>query len=91
MLQQLAHAAPRATSGKHYENCYVLNQLLRRLETFGKPVAAALNGLTMGGGLEWPWPATTASWWMTRAPNSASPRSRWGSCRAAAAPSVCRA
>jgi 3-hydroxyacyl-CoA dehydrogenase/enoyl-CoA hydratase/3-hydroxybutyryl-CoA epimerase len=32
--------------------CFVLNRMLRRLETFGKPVAAALNGLTMGGGLE---------------------------------------
>jgi 3-hydroxyacyl-CoA dehydrogenase/enoyl-CoA hydratase/3-hydroxybutyryl-CoA epimerase len=51
MLQQLA-AAAKSDLAKHYENCLVLNLLLRRLETFGKPVAAALNGLTMGGGLE---------------------------------------
>jgi len=51
MLQQLATGA-KSDIRQHYENCYVLNQLLRRLETFGKPVAAALNGLTMGGGLE---------------------------------------
>jgi 3-hydroxyacyl-CoA dehydrogenase/enoyl-CoA hydratase/3-hydroxybutyryl-CoA epimerase len=51
LLQQLA-AEARSDLRRHYENCFVLNRLLRRLETFGKPVAAALNGLTMGGGLE---------------------------------------
>ena len=29
-----------------------LSQLLRRVETVGKPVAAAINGLALGGGLE---------------------------------------
>ena len=29
-----------------------LSKLLRRLETCGKPVAAAINGLALGGGLE---------------------------------------
>jgi 3-hydroxyacyl-CoA dehydrogenase/enoyl-CoA hydratase/3-hydroxybutyryl-CoA epimerase len=29
-----------------------LNQILRQLETCGKPVAAAINGLALGGGLE---------------------------------------
>ena len=51
LLQQLA-AEARSDLRRHYENCFVLNRLLRRLETFGKPVVAALNGLTMGGGLE---------------------------------------
>jgi len=51
MLQRLA-AEAKGDLAKHYENCLVLNLLLRRLETFGKPVVAALNGLTMGGGLE---------------------------------------
>jgi 3-hydroxyacyl-CoA dehydrogenase / enoyl-CoA hydratase / 3-hydroxybutyryl-CoA epimerase len=34
------------------EACFTLNKLFRKLETCGKPVAAALNGVTMGGGLE---------------------------------------
>lgn len=51
MLQQLA-AEVKGNIARHVENCFVLNRVLRRLETFGKPVAAALNGLTMGGGLE---------------------------------------
>jgi 3-hydroxyacyl-CoA dehydrogenase/enoyl-CoA hydratase/3-hydroxybutyryl-CoA epimerase len=29
-----------------------LNRLFRRIETCGKPVAAAVNGLALGGGLE---------------------------------------
>ncbi len=29
-----------------------INQLLRRMETCGKPIAAAINGLALGGGLE---------------------------------------
>src|SRR6185437_11234610 len=29
-----------------------IKALLRRLETFGKPVAAAINGAALGGGLE---------------------------------------
>jgi 3-hydroxyacyl-CoA dehydrogenase/enoyl-CoA hydratase/3-hydroxybutyryl-CoA epimerase len=31
---------------------YGLNQTLRKMETCGKPVAAAINGLALGGGLE---------------------------------------
>jgi 3-hydroxyacyl-CoA dehydrogenase/enoyl-CoA hydratase/3-hydroxybutyryl-CoA epimerase len=31
---------------------HAMNVILRRLETSGKPVVAALNGLTLGGGLE---------------------------------------
>lgn len=34
------------------ENATELKQLLRRLETLGKPVVAALNGSALGGGLE---------------------------------------
>ena len=34
------------------EKCASLSQLLRRLETCGKPFAAAINGVAMGGGFE---------------------------------------
>ncbi len=35
-----------------FEEVFALNRLLRDLETAGKPVAAAVNGLALGGGLE---------------------------------------
>lgn len=35
-----------------YEGVYQLNGLLREMEKCGKPVAAAINGLALGGGLE---------------------------------------
>jgi 3-hydroxyacyl-CoA dehydrogenase / enoyl-CoA hydratase / 3-hydroxybutyryl-CoA epimerase len=35
-----------------FEGVFTLNKLFRRLETSGKPVAAAINGLALGGGLE---------------------------------------
>lgn len=35
-----------------FEGVFTLNKLLRDLETCGKPVAAAVNGLALGGGLE---------------------------------------
>src|SRR5690242_21133789 len=40
---QAAEMAEQVRAGK---------QLLRRLETLGKPVAAAINGAALGGGLE---------------------------------------
>jgi len=35
-----------------FDTIYALNLALRQLETCGKPVAAALNGLALGGGFE---------------------------------------
>jgi 3-hydroxyacyl-CoA dehydrogenase/enoyl-CoA hydratase/3-hydroxybutyryl-CoA epimerase len=35
-----------------FDSVFTLNALFRRLETAGKPVAAAINGLALGGGLE---------------------------------------
>ena len=35
-----------------FDSVFQLNRLLRDLETCGKPVAAAVNGLALGGGLE---------------------------------------
>ena len=35
-----------------YEQSQALSQVFRQLETCGKPVAAAINGVALGGGLE---------------------------------------
>ncbi|WP_374599265.1 3-hydroxyacyl-CoA dehydrogenase NAD-binding domain-containing protein [Sphingosinicella sp.] len=37
---------------KLFDGVFTLNRLFRRLETSGKPVAAAINGIALGGGLE---------------------------------------
>ncbi|MDX1293537.1 MAG: enoyl-CoA hydratase-related protein, partial [Hyphomonas sp.] len=37
---------------QQFEQGFALNKTLRELETCGKPVAVALNGLALGGGLE---------------------------------------
>ncbi|MHB9878316.1 3-hydroxyacyl-CoA dehydrogenase NAD-binding domain-containing protein [Pacificimonas sp. ICDLI1SI03] len=46
-----------ATAGKSrmaqlFEAVWPVNEILRKLETCGKPVACAINGLALGGGLE---------------------------------------
>jgi 3-hydroxyacyl-CoA dehydrogenase/enoyl-CoA hydratase/3-hydroxybutyryl-CoA epimerase len=45
-------SAPEAATRELFEQSRLLSQLLRRLETCGKPVAAALNGTAVGGGFE---------------------------------------
>ena len=37
---------------RQFEGAFAFNRVLRGLETCGKPVAAAINGLALGGGLE---------------------------------------
>ncbi len=45
-------AGGEAAMREAFEKAYALNALLRTLETCGKPVAAAINGTALGGGLE---------------------------------------
>ncbi len=45
-------ALPKDRAKALFEQSHQLNQLLRRLETCGKPVAAAIPGTALGGGLE---------------------------------------
>ena len=40
------------TPREGFEFSWSLNRTLRKMETCGKPVAAAINGLALGGGLE---------------------------------------
>ncbi|MEL7310057.1 MAG: 3-hydroxyacyl-CoA dehydrogenase NAD-binding domain-containing protein [Pseudomonadota bacterium] len=40
------------SAAEKYEYARAFQQILRRLETCGKPVAAAINGTALGGGLE---------------------------------------
>ncbi|MFN7177264.1 MAG: enoyl-CoA hydratase-related protein, partial [Thermaurantiacus sp.] len=44
--------AGQSRMARLYEGVFALNKLLRDLETSGKPVAVAVNGLALGGGLE---------------------------------------
>ncbi len=49
----LAHAGSGEAALKSaFDEVYSMNAALRALETCGKPVAAAINGLALGGGLE---------------------------------------
>ncbi len=41
-----------AAKQRVFDEAFKLNQALRKLETCGKPVAAAINGLALGGGFE---------------------------------------
>ena len=52
-IKDMVTAYDRGMTHKEaYEFSHELNQVLRKMETCGKPVAAAINGLALGGGLE---------------------------------------
>ncbi len=50
-LKMLSQAGPGDTTSM-FEGTQALKADLRKLETFGKPVVAAINGAALGGGLE---------------------------------------
>lgn len=50
-----------ATPEEIFEGSFSLNKLFRKLETFGKPIAVAINGLTLGADLNFHSPAITGS------------------------------
>lgn len=62
-----------------------IKRSLRRIETLGKPVVAAINGAALGGGYEIALASTTASRSTHPAPRSACPRSPSACSRRAAA------
>ena len=47
-----AGAESKSRMATLFDNVWRLNKLFRDLETCGKPIAAAINGLALGGGLE---------------------------------------
>ena len=52
-IKDMVTAYDRGISAREaFEYSHSLNRRLRRLETCGKPFAAAINGLALGGGLE---------------------------------------
>lgn len=51
-VKELMKTDPEAAKKQLFEGAFSLNKTFRALETCGKPVAAAVNGLALGGGFE---------------------------------------
>lgn len=51
-VQSLMKTDPEAAKKKLFDRAFTLNAAFRALETCGKPIAAAVNGLALGGGFE---------------------------------------
>ncbi len=51
-MADLKGLSEEEAKSKLFDTAYRLNQSLRALETCGKPIAAAINGLALGGGFE---------------------------------------
>ena len=51
-VRELMKTDPEAAKKQLFEGAYTLNKTFRDLETCGKPIAAAVNGLALGGGFE---------------------------------------
>ncbi|MCG8441235.1 MAG: enoyl-CoA hydratase/isomerase family protein [Caulobacterales bacterium] len=52
LLKEVSGPVDDALKQRVFEGVYGANTIFRQLETCGKPVAAALNGLALGGGFE---------------------------------------
>lgn len=52
LIAKVIEYARNRSASEAFAQAFRLNQLFRKLETCGKPFAAAVNGLTLGGGFE---------------------------------------
>jgi hypothetical protein len=89
MIQAMATSAGR-DPGELSDDVGTLGRILRKMETGGVPVVAAINGTRSAAASSSASRPTTASVSTTRAPSSGCRRARSASSRAPAARSACR-